>query len=226
MSKHLQNDIERLKKETLALGSMVIDSINKAVFALVDRRSEFIKSVIESDEQINEKEVLIEEDCLKILALHQPVAGDLRFIIVILKVNNDLERMADLAVNIAERANYLTKKEKLNVSLDFVLMTKCVQNMVQESLKALIEKDTAIARSVLQMDDEVDDLNRQMYEVLQKVMMEDASTVKRAVHMLSTSRHLERIADLATNIAEDVVFMVDGELIRHRTEDYLEASSD
>ncbi|VAX20559.1 Phosphate transport system regulatory protein PhoU [hydrothermal vent metagenome] len=226
MSKHLQNDIERLKKETLALGSMVIDSINKAVFALVDRRSEFIKSVIESDEQINEKEVLIEEDCLKMLALHQPVAGDLRFIIVILKVNNDLERMADLAVNIAERANYLTKKDKLNVSLDFVLMTKCVQNMVQESLKALIEKDTAIARSVLKMDDEVDDLNRQMYEVLQKVMMEDASTVKRAVHMLSTSRHLERIADLATNIAEDVVFMVDGELIRHRTEDYLEASSD
>ncbi len=226
MSKHLQNDIERLKKETLALGSMVIDSINKAVFALVDRRSEFIKSVIENDAQINEKEVLIEEDCLKILALHQPVAGDLRFIIVILKVNNDLERMADLAVNIAERANYLTKKDKLNVSLDFVIMTECVQNMVQESLKALIEKDTAIARSVLKMDDEVDDLNRQMYEVLQKVMMEDASTVKRAVHMLSTSRHLERIADLATNIAEDVVFMVDGELIRHRTEDYLEASSD
>jgi len=118
------------------------------------------------------------------------------------------------------------KKDKLDVSLDFALMTERVQNMVQKSLRALIDKDTGMARRVLKMDDEVDDLNRQMYEILQKVMMEDSSTVKRAVHMLSVSRHLERIADLATNIAEDVVFMVDGELIRHRTEDYLESSSE
>ncbi len=226
MSKHLQRDIEILKKETLMLGAMVGDAIKKAVYALVDRRSELIDEIIENDDIIDEKEVSIEEECLKALALHQPVAGDLRFIIVILKVNNDLERMADLAVNIAERAQYLSRKEKLDVSLDFDLMTQKVETMVQESITALIERDTTLARKVLKMDDDVDTLNKEMYEVLQKLMIKDPSTVKRAVHMLSSSRHLERIADLATNIAEDVVFMVDGELIRHRTEDYLESIAD
>ncbi len=226
MSKHLQRDIDYLKKEILTLGAMVGETISKAVYALVDRRSELIEEVIGSDYKINDKEVMIEEECLKALALHQPVAGDLRFIIVVLKVNDDLERMGDLAVNIAERAKYLTRKEKLNVSLDFELMAEKVETMVQSSLKALTERDTKLARDVLQMDDEVDALNRQMYDVLQKVMIEDSTTVKRSVHMLSTSRHLERIADLATNIAEDVVFMVDGELIRHRTEDYLGSTTD
>ncbi len=226
MSKHLQRDIDHLKKEILSLGAMVTDAINKAVLALIDRRTEYIYQVINSDYLINDREVSIEEECLKILALHQPVAGDLRFLIVVLKVNDNLERMGDLAVNITERAKYLTQKEKLNVSLDFPHMTELVQTMVRESLKALIERDTSIARNVLIMDDEVDALNKNMYQVLQKMMMEDSSTVKRAIHTLSSSRHLERIADLATNIAEDVVFMVDGELIRHRTEDYLESSSE
>ncbi|VAX22472.1 Phosphate transport system regulatory protein PhoU [hydrothermal vent metagenome] len=226
MSKHLQRDIENLKKEILSLGSMVVDVIDKAVLALIDRQTEFIDYVVNNDDRINEKEVAIEEECLKILALHQPVAGDLRFIIVVLKMNDDLERMGDLAVNIAKRARYLSGKEKLNVSLDFAMMAGRVQTMVRVSLDSLINKDTAMARNVLKMDDEVDDLNRQMYEALQKVMQDDPATIKRAIHTLSSSRHLERIADLATNIAEDVVFMVDGDLIRHRTEDYLDASSD
>ncbi len=226
MSKHLQRDIENLKKEILSLGSMVVDVIDKAVLALIDRRTEFIDYVVNNDDRINEKEVAIEEECLKILALHQPVAGDLRFIIVVLKMNDDLERMGDLAVNIAKRAKYLTGKEKLNVSLDFPMMAGRVQTMVRVSLDSLINKDTGMAREVLKMDDEVDDLNRRMYEALQKVMEDDPATIRRAIHTLSSSRHLERIADLATNIAEDVVFMVDGDLIRHRTEDYLDASSE
>jgi len=220
MSKHFQRDLEFLKKEILSLGSMVHDAINKAFIALVDRRADIAREVIKGDDLINEKEVFIEEECLKALALHQPVAADLRYIVGILKVNNDLERMGDLAVNIAERTIYLAKKERLDTSLDFSRMAAGVQSMVQMSLDALIKKDTQIARKVLAMDDEIDDMNRDMYNVLQDVMQKDSTTVKRAVHLLSSSRHLERIADLSTNIAEDVIFMIEGELIRHRTENY------
>ncbi len=220
MSKHFQRDLEFLKKEILSLGSMVHDAINKAFIALVDRRADIAREVIDGDDLINEKEVFIEEECLKALALHQPVAADLRYIVGILKVNNDLERMGDLAVNIAERTIYLAKKERLDTSLDFSRMAAGVQSMVQMSLDALIKKDTQIARKVLAMDDDIDDMNRDMYNLLQDVMQKDSTTIKRAVHLLSSSRHLERIADLSTNIAEDVIFMIEGELIRHRTENY------
>ena len=222
MPRHLQRDLDNLKKETLILGSMVTDSIHKAIISLVERRITLSEEVMNGDNVINEKEVAIEEECLKILALHQPVAADLRFIITILKVNNDLERMGDLAVNIAERASYLSLKENLNITLDFPRMVESVQRMVDESLTALINMDTKLARKVLLMDDEVDDINRDMYVILQKEMKENSESVERAVHLLSTSRHLERIADLSTNIAEEVVFMVEGELIRHRTEDYVD----
>ena len=222
MPRHLQKDLDNLKREILILGSMVTDSIHKAIISLVERRITLSEEVMNCDNVINEKEVAIEEECLKILALHQPVAADLRFIITILKVNNDLERMGDLAVNIAERASYLSSKENLNITLDFPRMVESVQRMVDESLTALINMDTKLARKVLLMDDEVDDINRDMYVILQKEMKENSESVERAVHLLSTSRHLERIADLSTNIAEEVVFMVEGELIRHRTEDYVE----
>jgi len=225
MSKHLERDLDNLKKELLSLGSMVSELINKSIISLVDRRCELAEEAINGDDLIDEKEVKIEEDCLKMLALHQPVAVDLRFIIVALKVTSDLERMGDLGVNIAERAKYLCRKEPLGIGLDFKKMAEEVQTMVTESLEALIHKDTNIATKVMNMDDEIDDMNREMYEALQKAMIEDSTTVKRAVHLLSTSRHLERIADLTTNIAEDVVFMVDGVLIRHKTEDYTKNDS-
>ncbi len=222
MSKHLYRDMELLKKALLTLGSMVEDAINKAVIALVDRRSELTHEVITGDDLVDDKEVEIEEQGLKILALHQPVAADLRFIVGVLKVNNDLERMGDLAVNIAERADYLAKKDVIGVELDFPRMAGAVQKMVRLSLDALVNKDTDEAKKVLLMDDEVDALNRDMFVILQNVMRNDSQTIKRAVQLLSVSRHLERIADLATNIAEDVVFMVDGDTIRHKTEHYLE----
>ena len=220
MTKHMVRDFENLKKKVLGLGGVVEEAINNAILALLDRRHDLAEEVISGDRQIDIKELDLEEDCLKALALYQPVAGDLRFIIAVLKVNNDLERMGDLAVNIAERASYLSVHPPLKVSLDFAQMVTGVRRMVRDSLDALIRMDTNLARTVLTMDDEIDSINRDMYISLQELMKEDSATVERSVHMLSTSRHLERIADLCTNIAEDVVFMVDGDLIRHRTEDY------
>lgn len=219
MSIHLQKDLEHLDKELLILSSMVEDATNKAILALVDRRLDLARQVMREDDRINTREVLIEEECLKMLALHQPVAADLRFIVAVLKVNNDLERMGDLAVNIAERAAYLATREPLQVSLDFPKMAEGVREMVRESLDALTNMNPRLARHVLTMDDEIDEANRGMFDILQDLMHRDPSTIERAVHLLSASRHLERIADLATNIAQDVVYIAEGKLIRHLTED-------
>ena len=219
MSIHLQKDLEHLDKELLILSSMVEDATNKAILALVDRRLDLARQVMREDDRINTREVLIEEECLKMLALHQPVAADLRFIVAVLKVNNDLERMGDLAVNIAERAAYLATQEPLQVSLDFPKMAEGVREMVRESLDALTNMNPRLARHVLTMDDEIDEANRGMFDILQDLMHRDPSTIERAVHLLSASRHLERIADLATNIAQDVVYIAEGRMIRHLTED-------
>ena len=217
MAKHLQRDLGDLKKELLASGSLVEEALNHAIEALVNRRINLAEVVIDGDYQINQKENQIEEECLKILALHQPVAADLRFIISVLKVNNDLERIGDLAVNIAERAIYLSSHDPLQAALNFPSMADSARKMVRKSLDALIGMDAKLARVVLTMDDEIDDLNREMYTTLQDLMRQNPESIDRAVQTLSVSRYLERIADLSTNIAEDVVFMVEGELIRHQT---------
>ena len=222
----LQKDLEHLDKELLILSSMVEDATNRAMLALVDRRLDLARQVMREDDRINHREVLIEEECLKMLALHQPVAADLRFIVAVLKVNNDLERMGDLAVNIAERAAYLATQEPLQVSLDFPKMAEGVRDMVRKSLDALSNMNPRLARHVLSMDDEIDEANRKMFDILQELMHRDSSTIERAVHLLSASRYLERIADLATNIAQDVVYMSEGRLIRHLTEDDLKGLTD
>ena len=215
MGKHLQRDLDHIKKELLAIGVMVEIALNNAIESLVKRYPKLAEEVKNGDSQIDQKENQIEEECLKVLALHHPVATDLRFIISVLKVNNDLERMGDLAANIAERSIYLATHEPLRTVLNFNRMVDGVREMVRKSLDALIRTDTNLARLVLTMDDEIDDLNREMYTKLQNIMREDPESVDRAVHTLSVSRYLERIADLSTNIAEDVVFMVEGESIRH-----------
>ncbi|MEA2108762.1 MAG: phosphate signaling complex protein PhoU [Pseudomonadota bacterium] len=221
MSKHLQRELDNLKKELLVIASMVENATQKALTALVDRRQELAEEVVQEDFLINEKEVKIEEECLKILALHQPVAIDLRFVITALKVNNDLERVGDLAVNIAERAIFLSTREMLALTLDFPGMADKVQKMLTYSLDALTHNDAKLARQVITMDDAVDLANHKMIKSLRRQMQKNPSTVKRASHLLSASGQLERIADLATNIAEDVVYMVEGEVIRHRTEDFI-----
>ncbi len=216
MTKHLNHDLDRLKKEMLAMGAMVEEAINQAIRSLVDRDPALARAVFAGDDAIDRKELEVEDACLKMLALHQPVAGDLRYIVAVLKVNNDLERMGDLAQNIAERALFLATHEPLQVDFDFARMVATVRRMVSQSLDALVENDPHLARRVCAQDDEVDALQRSMFEQLTALMMRDPSTVERAVQVLSVSRHLERIADSATNIAEDVVFMVEGENIRHQ----------
>jgi phosphate transport system protein len=215
MMKHLNRDLEKLKREILTAGSLVEEALEKATRALIDRREDLAEEVIQGDRAIDDKEIEIEEECLKILALHQPVAADLRFIIAIMKVNNDLERIGDLAANIAKRSLYLMRKEPLHVPEEFGDMISATASMVTRSLNSLVTLDTALAREVCQDDSRVDEANRRMFELMQDDMMDSPDLVKRAVNTLSISRHLERIADLATNIAEDVVFMVDGDVIRH-----------
>jgi phosphate transport system protein len=216
MSKHFLRDLDGLKKQILIVGSMVEIAIHKATTALLDRRAELAAEVIHGDDQVDRKEVQVEEEVLKVLALNQPVAADLRFAIAVLKVNNDLERMGDLAVNIAERATFLAGQPPLAVPAQFQVMVQKVRSMVNNSLDALVNLDLRLARKVLDDDDLIDSINRDMWTELISVMKRDPDTIERATQWLSCSRHLERIADQTTNIAEDVLFMVEGEIMRHR----------
>lgn len=221
MSKHLEREIENLKKRVLALSATVEDNVYKAVRALTERNSSLAEEVIASDDRdIDQTEIEIEEECLKVLALHQPVAGDLRFIVAILKINSDLERMGDLAVNIAERAAFLASRARVLIPLDLALMAEKTKEMVRRSLDALVNRDSGLAREVLVADDEVDAMNREMYIRIQDAIRRNPEELESLIHLLSCSRHLERIADHATNVAEDVVYMVEGVIVRHHAEDY------
>jgi len=216
MSLHLQRDLEALKKEVLQLGNLVESAINTAILALNNRETDLAVKVMQYEEEINDKEVHIEEECLKILALHQPVAVDLRFIVVVLKVNNDLERMGDVAKNIAKRAIFLATQPPLPIFHEFAVeLPVMVRSMVRKSLDSLVTLDVELAKSVMKMDDRVDEINQSMYAEVQRIISADASKAEVAINLLSTSRYMERIADLSTNIAEDVLFMVEGRVYRH-----------
>ncbi len=216
MSLHLQRDLDKLKKEVLKLGNLVETAINNAILALNNREASYVDEVFKHEEIINEMEVKIEEDCLKILALHQPVAVDLRFIVVVLKVNNDLERMGDFATNIAKRARELMQVEPLPTLPEFVNdLPDLVRTMVRKSLDALVKLDIDLANEVMDMDDSVDQINRDMYSAMKQEITKNPENAEKAVNLLSCSRYMERIADLSTNIAEDVIFMVEGRVIRH-----------
>ncbi|MFO8007486.1 MAG: phosphate signaling complex protein PhoU [Candidatus Brocadiia bacterium] len=222
MPKHLQRELDRLKKRILSLGALAEQNVRTAVLALERRDADRAEQVIAADPEIDQAEVETEEECLKVLALHQPVAIDLRFIVAVLKINNDLERIGDLAVNIAERALYLATHEARTFTFDFQGMADKTQQMLKKSLDALVNMDAAAAREVCRADDEVDAYNRDMYIQVQEAIREDVGQLRGLIHLLSASRHLERIADHTTNIAEDVIYMVEGEIIRHRAEDYRE----
>lgn len=220
MAKHLQREIGNLKKKLLALGAKVETSVRDATLSIEKRDDELAQKIINDDINIDQTEVEIEEYCLKILALHQPVAIDLRFIVAVLKINNDLERIGDLAVNIAERAVFLASQPKVNISIDLVEMAYNAQSMLKKSLDALINHNAELADKVCASDDIVDQMNRQMYLKVQEAIVENPKQISSLIHLLSASRHLERIADHATNIAEDVIYMVKGEIIRHKAENY------
>lgn len=220
MTVHMKREIDKLKKMLLSLCWTVEERFRQAVESIEKRNADLAKKVIEADVEIDQAEVNVEEECLKILALHQPVAIDLRFIITALKINNDLERIGDLAVNIAERSQFLAAQPKIDTLFDFDTMAEKTQSMLHKSLDALVNMDCKLAHEVCAADDEVDTMNRQMFAIVQDKIRTNPEQTETLIHLLSTSRHLERIADYATNIAEDVVYMVEGKIVRHRTEDY------
>jgi len=216
MTKSMQEDMTLLKQRILRMGGMVEEATRNATVALTQRRADLARKVIESDDTIDMIELDVDEECLRILALHQPVAGDLRFITAALKINNDLERIGDLACNVAERAIDLCRSEPLVLPLRFERMTEIVRGMLHEALDALVNRNAALARSVLARDREINQIHREHFAALQEAMKADPGNVERAVDLLSASRQLERIGDQTTNIAEDVVFLVEGQVIRHQ----------
>ena len=220
MPKHFERELERLKRSLLTLAAKVEERLRMATKAIETRDGNLADLVIDADHEIDEMEVDIEEECLKVLALHQPVAIDLRFIIAVIKINNDLERIGDLAVNIAERAAFLASQRKLDILFDFPGMAEKAQSMVKRSLDALVNMDNKLAWEVCASDDEVDAMNREMFIQVQNSMRKNISRMECLIHLLSASRHLERIADHATNIAQDVVYMIEGEIVRHKAEHY------
>lgn len=219
MTKRFEEELVELKKCILKMGNLVEAAISKSIKALLDRDVRLAEEVIGADDDINTIEIIIDEKCLDLLALRQPVAVDLRFIAAVMKMNSELERMGDLAVNIAETAKYLATQSELKISLDFAKMMEFTQKMVRESLDALVNRDSKLARIICLEDDVVDNLKKQMFIELLKHMKEDPETIERSTHLMLVSRHLERIADQATNIAEDVVYMVEGKIIKHHAED-------
>ncbi len=216
MAKHLQRDLDNLQRDLLAEATLVEEAVHKAVRALQNRDVELARQVIAGDPAIDEEENHVEEEALKILALHQPVAIDLRRIAAAMKINTDLERMADLAEDIAERVIHLGGLRDIPIPQKLQGMTDLTTSMVRESLDAFVNLDTRAARRVCRLDDEVDRLNNEIIAELVKVMQSSPDKVEAGLSLFSATRHLERIADHATNIAEDVVYMVEGEIVRHR----------
>jgi phosphate transport system protein len=216
MAQHLQREIEQLKKKVLALGATVEDSVYKAVRSLQYRDTALAETVLAGDSAIDQAEVDLEEDCLKILALHQPVAIDLRFIVAVLKINNDLERIGDLAGHIAERVIFLNSAQDVTVPFDLGLLAEKTQGMVKQSLDSLVNLDAATARQVCSMDEEVDALHRETFDLVKAAIRSHPEQLDVLVTHLSVSRYLERIADHATNIAEDAIYMIEGIIARHR----------
>ncbi|HSB06948.1 MAG TPA: phosphate signaling complex protein PhoU [Thermodesulfobacteriota bacterium] len=216
---HFQKELEKLKENLLRMAALVEKVISDAVQSLMKRDSELAQKTITSDDSINDLEIVIEEMCLKLLALRQPMAIDLRFITAAMKIVTDLERMGDQAVNIAERAISLNQEPQLKPYIDLPRMAEIVQSMVKDVLDAFVKQDSRLARSVCERDDLVDGLNDQVFRELLTYMISDSKTITRAVHLMIVSRCLERIADHATNIAEDVIFMVDARVIKHHAEE-------
>ena len=218
MSIHLQRDLELLEQNLLNQSSMVEQMAFRAVQSLRELRVDIVKEVLASEETVNYREVEIEEECLKILALHQPVAVDLRRVATVLKINGDLERIADLAVNICERTHSLTQYPDFQMPPNLDEMAEAAISMVRDAIDSFVRLDIEAARDVCARDDLVDDLNRQVITDLYQLIAADPADVEPAFHFYSASRHVERIGDHATNIAEDVIYLVDGEIARHRND--------
>ena len=215
MPRHFHEELEALKQTLLAMGGLVEDQIRHAMQALVDRDDALASEVIERDRQVNAYDVEVDAQCVELLALHQPAAGDLRFITTAMKIVTDLERIGDQAVNIGQRVIELNREPQLKPYIDLPRMAERAQAMVKESLDAFVARDTELARRVRAEDDEVDALKEQIFRELLTFMMEDPRSIPRAIRLILISRCMERVADHATNIAEMVIYLVEGKMVRH-----------
>jgi phosphate transport system protein len=213
--KHFSRELEKIKKQILSLGAKVEEQVRMATQAVEAHDAELAKQIIKSDFEIDEMEVEIEEECLKILALHQPVAVDLRFLVAVIKINNDLERIGDQAVNIAERVDVIAKRDLSEFFFDYTAMGEKVQEMLKMSLDALVNMDYDMAYSVVMRDDEVDQIKIDAYDRIKQAMSKHPDKIGHLINLLLISRHLERLADHTTNIAEEVIYLIEGEIVRH-----------
>jgi phosphate transport system protein len=216
MPVHLTHDLNRLKKDILEYGSAIDQNFVNAIKALEVIDNALATRVINHDEDLDKTEVEIEDKCLKILALHQPVARDLRFVVTVLKINNDLERIGDFAVNIAKRTQYLAHHKPITIPSILFEMAGKARNMVSRSLDALVEGDSRLALTVCRDDDDVDQMSAELYRIVRDAFRENPDFIGEWMQIFSAIRYLERVGDLATNIAEDVIYLVEGEVIRHR----------
>jgi len=215
MAKQFQRELDRIKKMILSMGAMVEERFNNMVTAIESFDMDIAEQIIKSDYEIDEMDVEIEEECLKIIALHQPVAVDLRFLAAVLKINKELERIGDEAVNVAQRIQTITKKRGTDFVFDYSLMAEKAQAMLKMSLDALVNLDVDGALKVLTMDDRVDEIKNDAYRLIKDAIRNTPDHVEYLINLLLISRHLERMADHATNIAEEVIYMVEGEIVRH-----------
>lgn len=213
--RHFEEELTRLKEKILKMGALVEAQIASSIKALVERDTALAKQTIQNDHQVNAMDVEIDEECIRLLALYQPAARDLRFITTAMKITTDLERMSDLSEDICERAIELAEEPLLKPYIDIPRMAEAAQKMVRETLDAFVNKDAALARKVCSEDQFIDDLTHQIFRELLSYMAEDQTTITRAIRISFVSKYIERIGDHATNIAEMVVYLVEGKIIRH-----------
>ena len=215
MHRHFDEELRDLKAKLLRMGGMVEDQIQGALRALVERDSVLAREVIDNDHRVNALDVEVDENCLSLLALQQPTARDLRFITTAMKISTELERMSDLSENICERAIELNEEPQLKPYIDIPRMANAALKMVRDALDAFVASDAGLAREVCADDDFIDDLTEQLFRELLSFMLENPTTITRAIRITFIAKYLERIADHATNVAELVVYMVEGKIIRH-----------
>jgi len=220
MERHFDEELKELHKEILKMATMTQEAIRKSIEALKDRQKSEAQGVIDSDNKIDELELVIDEKCIDLIARYQPMAGDLRFIATGMRINAELERIADLAVDISQRVLELVDKPLLKPLVDIPKLSVIAQNMVHDAIDAFVKKDIGLAKKVVLSDEEADKLrNLVQEELINDYMARDPSTASRAVPLLLIARHLERICDLSTNIAEDIVYMVEGKVVKHHPEE-------
>jgi phosphate transport system protein len=215
MPKLFIRELDNIKKMILSLGALVEERVRLAVAAVENKDAEAAQRVVKSDYEIDEMEVEVEEACLKVLALHQPVAVDLRFLISVIKINSELERIGDQAVNIAQRVEVLARRRDVAFDFDYAPMAEKAATMLRMSLDALVNLDEDLAFKVVTMDDEVDQIKKDAYDRIKNAMKENVDKIGYLINLLLISRHLERLADHATNIAEEVIYLIEGEIVRH-----------